>query len=201
MSFDVIIYRVLKRISFELANKINFILLIVLSFLLFVSCENDTAKINKIASTEELPSGSAEGVEMLISDSTIIRFKMQAPELIKHDNEKEPYTEFPKGVKITKYDPNMNIVSSITCLYAKYFDSDDRWEAKNNVVAVNLKGDTLKTEYLVWDNRKAKIYSDQFVKIIQKDQMFTGIGFESNPDFSVYRFRNPKGHIYVNVND
>ena len=66
----------------------------------------------------------------------------------------------------------MNIVSSISAQYAKNFDSDDRWEAKNNVVAVNVKGDTLKTEYLVWDTKKEKIYSDQFVQIIQKDQMF-----------------------------
>jgi len=199
MSFNAITYMFFKEIRTFLIQKITSVLLIVLPILMFVSCEKDTAKINKIASTEELPSGTAEGFEMLVSDSTIIRFKMQTPELIKHDNEKEPYSEFPKGVKITKYDAKMNIVSSITCLYAKHFDSDDRWEAKNNVVAVNIKGDTLKTEYLVWDNRKAKIYSDQFVKIIQKDQEFNGVGFESNPDFSVYSFKNLKGHIYVNV--
>lgn len=185
---------------FDLSNKIIIILLIVLPSLLLVSCENEMPKIKKYSVPEELPSGTAEGFEMLVSDSTIIRFKMQTPELIKHDNEKEPYTEFPRGVKITKYDPKMNIVSSITCLYAKHFDSDDRWEAKNNVVAVNLRGDTLKTEYLVWDNRKARIYSDQFVKIIQKDHIFTGIGFESNQDFSDYQIKNLKGDIYVDVN-
>jgi len=93
----------------------------------------------------------------------------------------------------------MNITSHITAQYAKLFEADERWEAKNNVIAVNQKGDTLKTEYLVWDDKRHKIYSDQFVKIIQKDQVFTGIGFESNADFSEYRFKNLKGHIYVNV--
>lgn len=199
MSIEAITYRAFKRIWIDWANKLNIVLLIVLPSLLFVSCENETAKINKIASTEEVPSGTAEGFEMLVSDSTIIRFKMQTPELIKHDNEKDPYTEFPKGVKIIKYDANMNIVSSITCLYAKHFDTDDRWEAKNNVVAVNLKGDTLKTEYLVWDNRKAKIYSDQFVKIIKKDEIMYGTSFESNLDFSDYQTKNLKGTMYINV--
>jgi LPS export ABC transporter protein LptC len=167
--------------------------------LLFVSCENEIAKIKTITSTEELPSATADGFEMLYSDSSVIRLKMQTPELIRHENDKEPYTEFPKGVKIIKYDAGMNIVSSITCLYAKHFDADDRWEAKNNVIAVNLKGDTLKTEYLVWDTRKEKIYSDQFVQIIQKDQIYTGIGFESNQDFSTYHIKNLKGHMYVNM--
>ncbi len=189
----------LKRSISRMPQKIAMLFSAVIAILL-ISCENEIATIKKFSSTEELPSLSAEGFEMLFSDSTVIRFKLQTPELIRHDKEKEPYTEFPKGVKIEKYDTKMNIVSSISAQYAKNFDSDDRWEAKNNVVAVNVKGDTLKTEYLVWDTKKEKIYSDQFVQIIQKDQMFTGVGFESNPDFSAYSFKNLKGHIYVNVN-
>lgn len=168
---------------------------------LFFACANDIEKIKIYAVTEEMPSVTAEGYEMLYSDSTVIRFKLQTPELLRHENEKEPYTEFPSGVNIIKYDANMNVVSSISALYAKNFDSDDRWEVKNNVVAVNLKGDTLKTEYLVWDQKKGKIYSDQFVKIIQKDQIYTGIGFESDQDFSSYKIKNLKGQMYVDVDD
>lgn len=182
-------------------RKVTMTILNVLLVLFFVSCSKDAPKIKINSVTEELPSLVAEGFEMLASDSSVIRFKMQTPEFIRHKNEKEPYTEFPKGVKIEKYDANMNIVSSITCLYAKNFDSDDRWEAKNNVVAVNFKGDTLKTEYLVWDTTKGKIYSDRFVKIIQKDQVYTGIGFESNQDFSEYHIKNLKGNMYVNVDE
>jgi LPS export ABC transporter protein LptC len=169
-----------------------------LFFLLF-SCENEIAKTKIFSSGVEPPSATAEGYEMLFSDSTVIRFKLQTPELIKYENEKEPYIEFPRGVNIEKYDSKMNIVSNITADYAKNFPSDNRWEAKNNVIAINLKGDTLKTEYLVWDMKTEKIYSDQFVKIIQKDQIYTGIGFESNQDFTIYNIKNLKGHIYVNV--
>jgi LPS export ABC transporter protein LptC len=175
--------------------------LIVFAFtaFLFVSCSKETPKIKINLPTQELPSLTAEGFEMLMSDSSVIRFKLQTPELIRHANDRDPYIEFPKGVKIEKFDANMNIVSSLTCLYAKNYDSDNRWEAKNNVVAVNYKGDTLKTEYLVWDTEKQKIYSDRFVKIIQKDQTYTGIGFESNQDFSEYHIKNLKGDMYVNV--
>lgn len=184
-------------------RRISVRLLLLFSMFLAVACENEIAQIKIFSSTENLPSVTAEGFEMLYSDSTVIRFKLQTPEFIRHDNnnEKDPYTEFPKGVKIEKYDLNMNIVSSITAQYAKNFDSDDRWEAKNNVIAVNLKGDSLKTEYLVWDTRKEKIYSDQFVKIIRNNQIITGIGFESNQDFSFYHIKNPKGHMYVNVDE
>jgi LPS export ABC transporter protein LptC len=167
--------------------------------LLLFSCENEISKIKVLSSTEEPPSATAQGYEMLFSDSTVIRFKLQTPELIKYENEKEPYIEFPQGVIIEKYDAKMNVVSKVTANYAKNFPADNRWEAKNNVIAINLNGDTLKTEYLVWDMKSEKIYSDQFVKIIQKDQTFTGVGFESNQDFTEYSFKNLKGHIYVNV--
>ncbi len=167
--------------------------------LVMVSCENEISKIKTVVTTEELPAVTAEGFEMLISDSSIIRSKLQTPLLIKHDNEKDPFIEFPKGLKMERYDTHMNVVSSITAQYAKNFPADDRWEAKNNVIAVNAKGDTLKTEYLVYDVQKSKIYSDQFVKIIQKDQVYTGIGFESNADFSSYHIKNLKGTLYVNV--
>ena len=192
-----------KRIFFTrkgLSFRINVMWLLV-SFVSFSlsSCKNEIATIKKISSSEELPSNIAEGFEMLISDSSVIRSKLQTPELIMHDKEKEPYTEFPKGLKLVKYDANMNVVSSITAQYAKQFTADERWEVKNNVIAINIKGDTLKTEYLVWDTKKQRIYSDQFVKIIQKDQIFTGIGFESNQDFSSYNIKNLKGHIFVNV--
>lgn len=176
------------------------VLIALIATILISSCENEISTIKKYSKGEEVPSMTAEGFEMLFSDSTVIRFKLTTPKLIRHDNNKDPFTEFPNGVRIEKYDSKMNIVSSITSLYAKNFDSDDRWEAKNNVIAVNLKGDTLKTEYLVWDTRKEKIYSDQFVKIIQKDQIFTGVGFESNQDFSKYFIKNLQGHIYVDVN-
>jgi len=178
------------------------LLLLVVSLLwIMVSCENEISKVKTVISTEEPPAITAEGFEMLASDSAVIRFKLQTPQLIYHKEEKDPYYEFPKGIKIVKYDASMNVISSITAQYAKNFPSDDRWEAKNNVVAVNFKGDTLKTEYLVWDTAKKKIYSDQFVRIIQKDHIFTGIGFESNQDFSDYQIKDLKGDIYVNVDE
>jgi len=201
MSFILLFKNLYLSCSYNSAKRIKTACLMIATGLLLASCANDIEKIKIYSVTEILPSLKAEGYEMLYSDSTVIRFKLQTPELLRHDNEKEPYTEFPLGVNIIKYDGNMNVISSISALYAKNFDSDDRWEVKNNVVAVNLKGDTLKTEYLVWDQKKGKIFSDQFVKIIQKDQIYTGIGFESDQDFSSYKIKNLKGQMYVDVDE
>ncbi len=201
MSFRKILKSLYLPGSYNSAKRMNIAFVIITISGLLISCANDIEKVKIYSVTEILPSLTAEGYEMLYSDSTVIRFKLQTPELLRHDNEKEPYTEFPSGVNIIKYDANMNVISSISALYAKNFDSDDRWEVKNNVVAVNVKGDTLKTEYLVWDQKRGKIYSNQFVKIIQKDQIYTGVGFESDQDFSSYKIKNLKGQMYVDVDD
>ena len=201
MNIKAITYRLHRH---PIAQAHRWIKLGTLSFVLcamLASCENDIEKVKNLANSENLPAITAHGYEVLISDSTVIKQKLQTPEMIIHQNQKEPYTEFPQGVAITQYDGQMNVISYITSQYAKYFESEKRWEAKNNVIAVNLNGDTLKTEFLIWDEKKGKIYSDQFVKIIQKDQITTGTSFESNQDFTEYSFKNLKGQIYVDVQE
>lgn len=182
-------------------RRIKGALLIVLTAMSLLSCKNDFENIKKFSNIAALPDLAAEGYELLYSDSMVIRYKIQTPQMVIYNNTKEPYTEFPTGVVITQYDSKMNITSHITSRYAKYFEKDDRWEAKNEVVVINPKGDTLKTEYLVWDRKKGKIFSDQFVKIIQKDRVTMGTSFEANQDFSEYNFKNLKGQMYIDVQE
>lgn len=181
--------------NFQILPRVTNCLLLAAFLFLIASCGDKIPEVSTFSKEEILPSIEAEGFDMLISDSTVIRYKLQAPKLIRHDDIKEPFTEFPKGVRIEKYDAKMKVISIITALYAKNFANDDRWEAKNNVVAVNLNGDTLKTEYLVWDTKKEKIYSDQFVRIIRANNNLnlTGTGITANLDFTDYLFYKPIG--------
>ncbi len=68
---------------------------------------------------------------------------------------------------------------------------------KQNVKLINVKGDTLSTEYLVWDEVKEKIYTDKFVKITTADQLIYGDGLVSNQNFTEYRITNVKGNIKI----
>ena len=169
--------------------------------MLFFSCANKIEKIKEFSAGEKLASVEAENFEMIYSDSSIIRLKLITPNLIRFDKEEVPFTEFPSGVEIEKYDGNLDITASITSYYARYYETEGKWEAKNNVVAVNALGDTLKTEHLIWEEKKEIIYSDQFVKIIGKDQVLTGIGFESDQDLSNWKIKNPRGPLYFEVEE
>lgn len=169
--------------------------------MLFFSCANKIEKIKEVAAGDKLAGIEAENFQMIYSDSTIVRFKLITPKLIRYDKTDDPFMEFPDGVEIEKFNAQMEQIASITSNYARYYEKERRWEAKNNVVAVNPQGDTLKTEQLIWDEDKGKIYSEQFVKIIRKDQVIKGIGFESDQNLTNYKIDQVKGSMYVNMEE
>ena len=166
---------------------------------LFFSCANKIEKIKEVSAAEKLPGTEAENFEMIYSDSAIVRFKMITQKMIRYDQEKDPFTEFPDGIEIEKFDGKMRVVSRITSNYARYLDKEKQWIAKNNVIAINEEGDSLKTEELIWDEDQGKIFSDQFVKIIRKDQIINGIGFESDQDLSNWKVKKVNGILYLDV--
>ncbi|MGQ7870486.1 LPS export ABC transporter periplasmic protein LptC [Sunxiuqinia sp. sy24] len=182
-------------------SKVSIAILLTGIAMLFFSCANKIEKIKELSAGENMAGMEAENYEMLHSDSTIIRFKLITPKLIRYDKSEDPFIEFPQGVKIERYNEKMEQIAGITSNYARYYEKEAKWEAKNNVVAINPSGDTLKTEHLIWEEKKGIIYSEQFVKIIRKDQVITGIGFESDQNLSNWIIKNPKGPLYIEVDE
>jgi len=168
--------------------------------MLFFSCSNNKIKEIKELSKSNRQNGmTANNFELLYSDSGIVVFKLITPRLIRYDETQEPFTEFPDGVIVEKYDKNMEITSKIFSDYAQYFDKKKQWIAKNNVVVINQNNDSLKTEELIWEEKDKKIHSDKFVTIIRADQIINGIGFESDQSLADWQIKEVTGDIYLNV--
>ncbi len=185
---DYIIYRYLKIAALFAGAAI-----------LFLGCENNIEKIRAFSSPENLPVVEAYNYKTMFTDSGEVRFSIKAPKLLRFENDGKPYIEFPQGIELIRYDNKHNIISSITADYAKQFENEDKWEAKNNVVATNAVGDTLKTEHLIWLEKEEKIFTEEFVRIIRENQIITGIGFQSDQALQNWRIKNPKGTIYIEV--
>ena len=170
--------------------------------ILFYACEsNNIAEIKAFSSPENLPIQEATNFETTYTDSGEIRYTLKAPKLLRFENDGQSYFEFPEGVHIVEYDANQNITSTLTADYAKQFEKEQRWEAKNNVVVTNARGDSLKTEHLILDEKSERIHTEEFVKIIREDQIITGIGLVSDQSMENWKIKNPKGTIYVSVNN
>jgi LPS export ABC transporter protein LptC len=168
--------------------------------MLFLSCQNkNIEQIKSFTHPPGAPEIIAENLDVRYSDSTVVRYRLKCSKLLMFQDEEEPYQEFPDGFQIELYDQNKKITSSIKASYGKYYEKKELWEAKQNVVAVTEKGDSLKTELLYWDRKKDIIYSDQYVKIIQKEQVITGIGFESDVQMNKWKIIKPKGTVIIEV--
>jgi LPS export ABC transporter protein LptC len=102
----------------------------------------------------------------------------------------EPYTEFPKGLQVYFYDSLQNEIASLRSNYAINKETENIWIAENDVQVVNTKGDTLNTEYLIWDQKKKKIYSEEYVRMTTKDGIIHGKSFEANEDLTDWKIIN-----------
>jgi len=89
----------------------------------------------------------------------------------------------------------MNVESELKAQYAVHYEDKRIWEARKDVEVINLKGERLNTEKLIWDERKELLSSDEQVKITTAEEIIYGKGFEANQDFSKYRIFNVKGRI------
>jgi LPS export ABC transporter protein LptC len=139
-------------------------------------------------------------VQILYTDNGNPKAKIITPELTRILNE-EGITEFKKGLKIFFYDGIGQIESSMSALYGKAFEQKEELLAKDNVVIINVKGEKLETEELIWKRKEKKIYSDKFVKITTADEIIFGNGMEANEDFSDYVIKEVKGTIKVDAKE
>ena len=70
------------------------------------------------------------------------------------------------------------------------------WEARGNVVGRNKKdGETIRTEYLVWNQKDGTIYSDKKVQVTTPDDIIYGEGFKSDDQFNDWQVKKVTGVI------
>ncbi len=164
---------------------------------MIAGCENDEKQVELISQKKNFPVETASNIEVLYSDSALVKVKLTAPEMKRFTGIK-PYVEMPKGINLTFYDDGLNIISTLKANYAINREQEDIMEARNNVVVVNEKGEKLNSEHLIWNKRTHKIYSDVFATITTQNEIIQGNGFEANEDFSKYKINKVTGIFTFN---
>lgn len=157
-------------------------------------------EVNAIVEEELLPTEVAEEIRIIYSDSAQLKVILEAGHMERFQGE-NPYLEMSEGVHVRFYSDGVRVESELTSNYAISYQNSDIMEAKENVIVVNKKGETLNSEHLIWDKKEEKIYTEEFVKITTEDEVIFGHGFESNQDFSKYRIKKIKGTINITEKD
>lgn len=169
--------------------------------LAFTSCENSIEKIRLVTDAKTQPVESMEEIELLYSDSAIVKMKLTAPKMERFDDGKSPYVEMPDGMKVVFFDDDMQEESHITANYARRYETDGRVVTRDDVVVLNKKGEQLNTEQLIWDEKKRKLFSDEFVKITTANEIIYGEGLVADEDFLHYEIKNIKGTVQLHETD
>jgi LPS export ABC transporter protein LptC len=169
---------------------------------LLSACENDLKKVREISAKEFTnPVDSSMSVEVTYSDSAHVKAVLQTPLLLDFKTVAKPYREMPKGIKITFYDKNLKVVSTVVSEYAVTSSEDKIITLKKNVVVTNNEGDTFKSNELIWDSVKKLIYTNQPVLINKIDgTVLNYSNFKSNENGTDYSGDNGNGVIATKGN-
>jgi len=149
--------------------------------LLLSACENDLKKIQEISATDvSTPVEKYTDVDIIYSDSAKVKFRIRAPLLLQYTGAK-PYNEMPKGVNVTLFDANLNQIGTLTADYAIQRESEKTIQCERNVVARNEKGETFKSDELIWDQDSKQMHSSKLVQITMANgDIMNGKGFQSD---------------------
>lgn len=150
-----------------------------------------------ITERDSLPVMDTRGVTTLVSDSGMIRYRIETEEWLVYDRKDPPYWAFEKGVYLEKFDTLFQVEASIQADTAYFYNKEDLWKLMGHVHIQNLKGEQFDTELLYWSQKKGRVYSDRFIRIEQPDRIITGRGFESNQEMTIYTIHKPEAIFYV----
>jgi LPS export ABC transporter protein LptC len=138
---------------------------LLFGMLLLGACENDLNKIKEISAKQaSQPIDTTRGVEVIYSDSAILKGIMRTPLMI-HYAIAKPYYKMPAGVKVIFYDINAKETGNIVADLGLDRDAEKIIEFHHNVVCTNAKGETFKSDELIWDMVKKIIYSNKPVQM------------------------------------
>lgn len=172
-------------------------LLFIIIGLCTIACENDLAEVKKYVSKDQVAVETAKEIEMLYSDSAIVKVRVKSPTLLRHLDNNNPRQEFPDGISVEFLSPNHRTTSRMTANYAIRYEKEDKVVMRDSVVWLSEKNEQLETEELIWEETKDKVYTKKFVVIRRAEEIIYGHGFESNKEFTEWRINAIQGRKKV----
>lgn len=163
-------------------SRVSLILLISF-FLSFCGEEKLKPKIDQSIKSEELPDQESNIATITFTEEGKLKAILYADNIQVSSEKKEKIL---KNMKIDFFDDDEKNSSVLTSLNGKIDDNTQDMYAIDSVIAVSDSGVILTTDELVWKNKSKKIVTDKFVRIVNKDEIIEGYGFESDQNLTNY---------------
>ncbi|MBK9338253.1 MAG: LPS export ABC transporter periplasmic protein LptC [Lewinellaceae bacterium] len=160
-----------------------------------IGCDPAARRADLLYDTDDTAVEVGRSVEILYSDSAVLRVRVTGPTLHNYLDRENPRQEFPDGIKMEFLTPRLQVRSTLIAKFAVRQQDKGLVIARDSVVLTTIEQEKLETEELIWDEKTERIHTDKFVKVTRPGEVLYGFGLEANQDFSFWKITVPKGTL------
>jgi LPS export ABC transporter protein LptC len=133
------------------------------------------------------------GVNTLISDSGVIKYRIVAEKWEVNENKRPPRWIFEKGLFLEQFDEKFHVQAFVQCDTAYYYSQKKLWELRSRVRVRTKDGLRFASQELFWDQNTHELYSNVFSRLVTPDRTLQGAYFRSDEKMTRYMVTNTKG--------
>lgn len=169
-------------------------LLTLIGVVLLISCsEEKEHTAPAILDRDSVSVMTSYGVNTLISDSGIIKYRIVTERWDVNTIRKPSRWEFMKGIFFEQFDQQFHTEGYIQADTAWYYDQLKLWKLRGRVRIRNVNGLVYTSEELYWDGLRHEFYSNVFSRVVTPERTMQGSYFRSDEHMSHYVVSNSKG--------
>jgi len=161
------------------------------------SCTNSIKEINEVTGKAKVGEDQGKDVTIYYSKGGHVTARLFAHTFIRAESANPPYTEMKDGLKVEFFNDSLQIESTVTARYARWYERENNILIRDSVRIVNDKGEQLQTSELVWNSKIQKFFTEKPVRIITPTQILNGTGMKASQDFSTYEIKDLTGEVQV----
>ena len=162
------------------------------------ACENSYRQVQAL-SEKKVGVDRVIDVTSYLSQDALMKAKLTAPLMLQTHADTE-LVEFPNTLHVDFYNDSTRVESQLFAKYGKYMQNQSKVLLRDSVVVYNIKGDTMRTNELWWDQNAQNFYTDKPVYIHQPNgNIINSIGMKASQDLNNVQLFNilPTTFLYV----
>ncbi len=175
-------------------NIITYIVTVI-TVTMFFSCESNFKEVQKLNQKKFLATGQADTINLVYTDSGKVKVILVSPKMIDYGSLENPYTEFPKGIRVTIYDDNEN-KSYVDADYAVSYKKTALIDLQGNVKITTYDNKVLETSQLYYDQKNEWFFTEKQFKYSDGQGGFLqGPGVDFSKDFTIFNMQKSNGEV------
>jgi LPS export ABC transporter protein LptC len=180
--------------SLNLKNIFTYIVT-VFAVTMFFSCESNFKEVQKLNQKKFIPTGQADTINLVYTDSGRVKAILISPKMIDYGAVESPYTEFPKGIRVTIFDDN-NHENYVDADFAVSYKRTNLIDLQGNVKITTFDNKILETTQLYYDQKNDWFFTEKPFKYQDgKGNFLQGPGVDFSKDFKIFNMQKGNGEF------